>query len=721
MANTTQDVGVLTRKLGATDYDPKRYVSEISQRCVGGEEIQAQRKVIQSLSDDTNNQLKKNVYQNYSQFIETAKEISHLENDMYRLSHMITEQRKMLTGLMETSVLGDKVPLSHFIEQTEEIEKEEDEPAVNSALLDGRRELLDLMEKVEGGREIIDVQTRFILYHGDLVEMDVGDNSALHRVHGYLCNDSLIIATWLREKRGPVRFKLSSVYPLSTLAMVNVRDLAGVKHAWKLLISPDPRLFQCKDAESKKAWLSAYDEAKELQKTGGLPKPKLKDPSPFPKRAQAPLANPFESDDDDYESLRDDSSPPREQLELPEWLTELPDTLDVHIAQREFEQAVELLGEAESELLSETFKDSVESKEILAACKKKKESLVSVLKGELLVSPDKSLQGGPRVARRAVSLLVGLGQATEARDLLLGHRTAVLRHKVKVVRPEGSTVMYVQRLANTFFHQVAEGGREFERCFPGERDSNSSFLQWTEEEIEWFADRLDKQVFNSQSPISVVASCVAFLRKQADRLVATGTDVLFMLDSRLQASIEKVIMEARDKAVEAVKLRWAEEKWMSHTPQGGRQARDKLLSELAGVGVANMGQYVSSENNSIELSSNTISFSMSYLQLVDQLLLLYTPGTRHLVNESLVSILHAHLRHMEQGVRSATGEQDGIDPRLVARNAAFILDTVLTLAEHRYGEKTLSECPKLAKLHSNYSWLKEGKASVSKYSDPNYV
>ena len=70
----------------------------------------AQRKVIQTVADDTNNQLKKNVYQNYSQFIETAKEISHLENDMYRLSHMITEQRKLLAGLLETSILGDSEP-----------------------------------------------------------------------------------------------------------------------------------------------------------------------------------------------------------------------------------------------------------------------------------------------------------------------------------------------------------------------------------------------------------------------------------------------------------------------------------------------------------------------------------------------------------------------------------------------------------------------------------
>ena len=32
-----------------------------------------------------------------------------------------------------------------------------------------------------------------------------GEHSAIHRVHIYLTNDSIIIATWLREKRGPVR------------------------------------------------------------------------------------------------------------------------------------------------------------------------------------------------------------------------------------------------------------------------------------------------------------------------------------------------------------------------------------------------------------------------------------------------------------------------------------------------------------------------------------
>ena len=62
--------------------------------------------------EDTHLQLKKNVYQNYGQFIDTAKEISFLESEMYQLAHMITEQRNLLHELMDASVLGDKVKIN---------------------------------------------------------------------------------------------------------------------------------------------------------------------------------------------------------------------------------------------------------------------------------------------------------------------------------------------------------------------------------------------------------------------------------------------------------------------------------------------------------------------------------------------------------------------------------------------------------------------------------
>ena len=76
---------------------------------MGGQELQQQRKTIQGLSESTNVLLKKNVYKNYMQFIETAKEITHLESEMYQLSHLLTEQKSLLEVLATTNILGDPV------------------------------------------------------------------------------------------------------------------------------------------------------------------------------------------------------------------------------------------------------------------------------------------------------------------------------------------------------------------------------------------------------------------------------------------------------------------------------------------------------------------------------------------------------------------------------------------------------------------------------------
>jgi hypothetical protein len=241
---------------------------------------------------------------------------------------------------------------------------------------------------------------------------------------------------------------------------------------------------------------------------------------------------------------------------------------------------------------------------------------------------------------------------------------------------------------------------------------------WLEEETEWVTDILDKHIFSSQSPLATVAACVSFLRSQAKKLLPPGLDIVFMMDARFQSSIEKTVMEQRDKAVEAVKLRHAEDNWKPYNC-ATRSGMDKFVSDMVEAGVATIHSYVA-DQFMVNLTSNTINFSLAYFSLADHLLQLYTPGVRHLVNESLVNVLHAHLRHMEQAVRS--DKVNDVPPMFIVKNAAFLLDTVLTLVEHKYQEKTNADCPKLAKLHSNYAWLKESpKVAVTKYTDPDYV
>lgn len=57
-------------------------MKDLSQNYVGGSELQTLRKKINALLEDTNNNLKKNVYQNYVQFIDTAKEISRTSDNI---------------------------------------------------------------------------------------------------------------------------------------------------------------------------------------------------------------------------------------------------------------------------------------------------------------------------------------------------------------------------------------------------------------------------------------------------------------------------------------------------------------------------------------------------------------------------------------------------------------------------------------------------------------
>lgn len=140
-------------------------VKEISHGCVGGVELQQQRCKIQNIADETSNLLKKNVYRNYTLFIETAKEISRklmvdksivfsrkfywsiiffsgLEGDMYQLSHLLSEQRSLLTTLATTSMFEDQKRI--HLSETESKDDDDD------ADMKRRQALLDVAEKIEG-------------------------------------------------------------------------------------------------------------------------------------------------------------------------------------------------------------------------------------------------------------------------------------------------------------------------------------------------------------------------------------------------------------------------------------------------------------------------------------------------------------------------------------------------------------------------------------------
>ncbi|PNF29096.1 Exocyst complex component 8 [Cryptotermes secundus] len=630
-----------TKKIGAPDFNPEKYVKELSQRCVGGQELQQQRQKIQTLADETNILLKKNVYQNYMQFIETAKEISHLESEMYQLSHMLTEQRSLLSSLAATSLLGDKIPSAVDSDGATgnsgegEEQKEEEE---------SRRKLAAILEKVEGCVTLLETSGRTILHEGDLLELDPIENSALQRVHAYLFSDGFMIASWIPNRRGPVRYKFEAMYELGSLAVVNVRDMSSVKTAFKLLAFPDTRVFQCTNNQSKKEWLDKFEQAKkarfvqEQQKRESASQIERSPSRPSHSDSLESPSNPFEDADDS-----------NAESELPEWLMEVPEDLDVCIAQRHFEEAYNLLERAREFLDKNTATDPVIT-DIRRKVEARVRALTEVLMKELEVSPDKSLQGGLRAARRAVRLLNQLGRSTQACDLFLKLCSSILKTQLKRVKREGATVLYVQQIGGIFFSNLTDMTREFLRAFPHSPSCASAFVMWAGSELTHLTSHLIKQVFMPQSSITMLAECVTCVRNQCDQLSELGVDLRYQLDGLLRTPLTRALRDAREKLVDAVKLRAVEDKWHPMNLQS-KAGLTKFLQEMSDIGIASIHTYVTGDCW-LGLTSNTVAFSKLYLMLLDDCLRLATPELQYTVDDVLSDVFQAQMLHVEASCSS---------------------------------------------------------------------
>lgn len=210
-------------------------VKELVQDCVGGAALQQCKSKIQAYSDQTSSTLKKHVYANYMQFIETAKEISRmswipneeqkirirfaknlvfsvdLESEMYQLSHLLIEQRNILSTLRDENSTDDAKGLMNLDEPAkgkfkkwfnsvsniyfesvfvlETVDKEE---------IQNKKALAAIQQSVVGFTGSLENKT--FLHEGALIELDPEDYRPICRVYFFLLNDLLIVGKVKHDK-----------------------------------------------------------------------------------------------------------------------------------------------------------------------------------------------------------------------------------------------------------------------------------------------------------------------------------------------------------------------------------------------------------------------------------------------------------------------------------------------------------------------------------------
>lgn len=646
----------LRKQLESANFDPQNYVKQLSQQSDGDRDLQEHRQKIQTLADETAQNLKKNVYKNYRQFIETAKEISYLESEMYQLSHILTEQKSIMESITQALLSTDKDEaakemLTAFPKETEEVKQ---------------RTLTTLLEKVEGCKNIMETPGRYLVYNGDLFEYDADNMSQIQKVHAFLMNDCLLIATWLANRRGMIKYKYNALYDLESFAVVNVKDNPPMKDMFKILMFPDSRIFQAENSKIKKEWLEILDETKKTKV-----KDQNKKEEEVPKSPVRPevSTNPFDEEEPlDTEEIVDLS---------PEWIQELPEDLDVCIAQRDFEGAVDLLQKLNEYLKDQPVTQRV--KELRGKVDERVRQLTEVLVFEL--SPDRSLRGGPKATRRAVSQLIRLGQSTKACDLFLKNRAAAVHTAIRQLRIEGATLLYIQKLCNVFFTGLLETAREFETDFAGDTGCYSAFVVWSRSAMRMFADTFTKQVFDSKESLSTTAECVKLAGEHCRQLSDIGLDLTFILQSLLVKDIKAALQSQKDIIIEATKHRNSEEMWRRMnlmTPE----ALAKLKDEMQGCGIGTFNQYTG-DDCWVNLSYTVVAFTKQMMAFLEEGLKLYFPELHMVFIESLREIILVAVQHVDYSLRC---EQDSEKKSFILQNAGFLHETVLPVVERRFEE-----------------------------------
>lgn len=713
----------LAKVFATEDFNPEKFVKELSAQCIGADELRQQRAKIQELANNTSAQLKRNVYQNYMQFIETAKEISHLESEMYQLSQLLGEQRSLL------STLGSSRATGVIFEDSSESQVE-DVDTSTAKEEEQKQKLMEILKRVEGAMSLAETAGRVCLHEGRLRELDPLEGMPLKTVHAYLFNDILMIAS-------PVArfFKMEAVYDLESLAVVNVRDLGPVKLAFKLLTFSDTRVFQCRTATSKKEWLDKCEQAKraKLMEDSGTANANGKgkgngsgDANANDKRSKEgkTVAIPSRSMSLDSNTLGIEEEDAEYGEPPPEWMLEVAEDLDSCIAQRHFEDAYSLLEKAKSYL--KEAQGTPVLVEIQSKVNERGRSLVEVLTKELESSAEaKSLQGGGlRSARRVVKLLIQLNRSAQACQLYLRLCSAVLNARLKRVQREGAVAPYAKQLSAIAFSNIVEVSKEFFKIFPQSTNCTSGLVVWCSQEVKHLTAHLTKQLFVPQVSLSTLVDCIVTVRSHCDQLTQVGMDFRYQLDGQLRSPLNEAIRDTGDKCMHIAKVHTLEDAWRPTNLQNGRNV-DKFLSELDDLGIPVPLSYLTNDCW-LALTDGTLTFSKMYVGLLEDCLSVATPELMAVIDAVLLSVMRVQVHHLTTALRNPKLKQE---KQLVHDNASYVRDIVIERGLELYKSATNQIFKKLLFLKEQIvldpSYARKltptRRTSLAKYSAAEYT
>lgn len=657
-------------RLSHEEFDVNNYIKEVANNYDSSEELAKHKKKIQSVAEKTAQKLKQNVYQNYSLFIDTSREISALETEMYQLSHFLNEHQGLTSAIQSIS-------------QAESEEKQSQSDSNKQE----KHTIASLLETVEGSSTVTEVPSRYVVYVSNLLEVDQEKHEPVDVMRAFLLNDSLLLATLLKGKRkGPVKYHFHVLYELDNLAVVDVKDTEKMKHLFQIRMFPDSHMFQADNENIKLQWIKQLDLTKQKLVTEREQVKQLESST------QQKLGSRRERDVKGIKSLQRQTT----EIATPPWVKDAPENLDVYIAQREFEQAVNLIDKLKSHL--KDCSEQIALREIRVRVNYRINLLGEVLMKELQLSPSGSLRGGPRAARKAISLLLRLGRASKACELFLENHSRINDHELRQIKLEGATTIYITNISVAFFSSLSNAAKEFTEAFKNNSTTYSSFVTWAVRELDSFLrgyciDSIFPPV-KSNLNFSMVTECVSIVRTQCLSLTKTGLDLDFKVMTFLHPYLSEALVDAEKLLEEKLSTLGSADTWDPMDCRQNTAQVAQIILQLANIGVPSPSNLVS--DNIVDLSKTVFTSCQSILNYVDSYLKIHTPELLEGFTESLCDLF----RHVIVSVICKAMEEPRFLPKtdFLIKNAELLILSALPALAIKIQKSIDREIPEMVSL-----------------------
>lgn len=508
-----------------------------------------------------------------------------LESEMYQLSHILVDQRNLIEQIREESLLDDQ---KNVIGEPEAGDTEQDQnkkaiAIIKDALIGYSRNLDD----------------KFFIHEGSLIELDPNDFRPICRSHLFLFNDILIIAKVKHDKK----LEFMTEYESKKLAVINIKELTGVKNAIKIITGDDAKIYQTINATAKMEWLEKFDvSSKYNQPIATLAKSK-KGPAPKPPTLQKQKSSIETQSISSEMTLSPTASIKTENL-APEWINSAPEEIQAEIAQRHFEDSLALIQKCEDYMHRNPV--FYNSEDIQEKVKGLKTILSSVLLHELSTAQCRDLQSVLRSSRRLLKLLVEMDKSREASSILLKVCTTAIRTSQRQARRNNLPV------SELFFCDLAQVASEFLRAFQSQVACTSALVVWSNDELQYFAQQLIKHYLNKGTSLETVAKVVESVREPCAQLTKIGLDLSYYMEGLLRNTLEQLIEESRYRLIENIGR--TEEIWQP-VNLGSKSNLRVLIKELNVLGV-DLSELTTGDTW-INLTQSTVNFCRHFLSVTE--------------------------------------------------------------------------------------------------------